>query len=294
MIKSRTLVFSEDEKLRMDVYQPLKPREDRACVVSLHAGGFAKGSREDIDQLETAVALLREGFTVITVDYPLTLKGHGYVEVKRAAIRGKLGKACYAAVLAAAKGCAAAIKYICANAKMLDIDSEKIILLGSGAGAMAVLQMEFYRSVGVGTVNKTLGSWSPVAVVAYAGALVCKGRYVDYGLTPAPTMLVYGSEDKIMPTHRKYVPMGYNIFGPVRLQHEIRLAGGVCWRVVVKGAEHEVYAAFRATKSLVFRFVEQVLAGEIQSKIIEITDLQVPVDGWQGKTILDLLKETTQ
>ena len=292
MRRKKTLVFAG--QLKLDIFWPSKPREDRASVLSLHAGGFAKGSREDIEQLEIAVNLLREGFTVITMDYPLSLKDYDYAEVKRAVFRGKLGEVCYSAALTASKACAEAIRFLCEQAEELDLNPKRMILLGSGAGAMTVLQTEFYRSVGVGTVNRTLGvGWRPVAVVAYAGALTCKGRYVDYGRTPAPTMLVYGDQDKIMPTHRKYLPLGHNLFGPVRLQHEIRAAGGVCWRVAVNGGEHEVSAAFRETKSLFMRFVEQALAGgEMQSKIVQIAGLKVPVSGWSGKTTLDLLKET--
>ena len=73
--EKKTLTFSEENGLSMDVYYPCEPRGDRACALSLHGGGFFEGSKTDEEQLALAQNLLAEGFIVCCMDYRLGLRG---------------------------------------------------------------------------------------------------------------------------------------------------------------------------------------------------------------------------
>ena len=63
-----------DSALYLDVYKPVNPREDKACVVILFGGGFYLGTRDNLYIKQSAEPLVERGFTVISIDYRLGLR----------------------------------------------------------------------------------------------------------------------------------------------------------------------------------------------------------------------------
>ena len=73
--KKETFAFVErDSTLYLDVWHPIKPRPDSACVVAVFGGGFVVGERDDELQTNIAHALTERGFIVVSPDYRLALK----------------------------------------------------------------------------------------------------------------------------------------------------------------------------------------------------------------------------
>ena len=123
--------------LQMDVYSPLKQRTDRACVITLHGGGFAEGSRQDEWSVKSAKALTEKGFVVISVDYQQGMQKEDIFRQNSSLLRlHYLFQYCIDLAL---YDLAKAIRYVYDNAAALNIDSDRIILAGCSSGAIMAL-----------------------------------------------------------------------------------------------------------------------------------------------------------
>lgn len=71
--------MERDSALKLDVYRPEQPREDKAAVITVFGGGFFSGARDKREMKQSAIALLERGFTVISIDYRLGFKDSAMV-----------------------------------------------------------------------------------------------------------------------------------------------------------------------------------------------------------------------
>ena len=144
-LKSDTYAYVErDSTLYLDVYRPETPRADKAAVISLFGGGFFAGARDNRQMKDVARVLTERGFTVISIDYRLGFRDKEMVAQNRSVF--KLTGLFNWCIDIAVEDCAAAISWVCANSGMLDIDPDRIILTGNSAGAVTVLQLDYYRA----------------------------------------------------------------------------------------------------------------------------------------------------
>lgn len=112
--EKRDLVYFTlgDRNLRIDVFQPAKKRPSGyPAVLIVHGGGWRSGNRAQ--HIPLAQHLAAAGFTSLTVEYRLSTE------------------ALYPAAVHDVK---AAIRWLRANAKRFNIDSNKIAILGFSAG----------------------------------------------------------------------------------------------------------------------------------------------------------------
>jgi dienelactone hydrolase len=122
-----------EKPLLLDIYQPagdnvpvLKPG-----VILVHGGGFEVGDR--LDQAENAQQFAQRGYTVVSIDYRLTSDDP--------ATSG--GTPILRATIAAIEDVLTAIKWMKDNAEDLGVDSNRIVLGGYSAGAVASLYAAF-------------------------------------------------------------------------------------------------------------------------------------------------------
>lgn len=102
---------SEDQKF--DIYYPETGEGPFPVIINLHAGGFCGGSAKDFT-LPPMFQLLEKGYAMVSLDYRLSAEVH------------------WPACVYDAK---AAVRYMRAHAKELNIDPNKIISWGYSAGA---------------------------------------------------------------------------------------------------------------------------------------------------------------
>ena len=140
-----THAFAErDSVLYLDVHRPLKPRDDKAAVIAVFGGGFFTGARDNQYQLALADSLTHRGYTVISIDYRLGLKDSLMVAEHNSLF--KLTDLFQYCIDIATEDCADAVAWTIAHASELDIDPSKIVLTGSSAGAITVLQLDYCRA----------------------------------------------------------------------------------------------------------------------------------------------------
>ena len=183
-VKSYTYKKYEKQKLKLDFYRPKKIRKNYPLIVFVHGGGFSGGKRNDNNIVSFANFLTERGYAVASVSYRLTMKGIGFgcnVNATR-----KIN-----AFNNASEDISLALKYILKKRKF-KINSKKIILMGSSAGAEAILNLAFVYE------NKILPKdFHFAGVISMAGAL----RTIDKLTlkTAVPTQLFHGIEDKLVP-----------------------------------------------------------------------------------------------
>lgn len=274
-----------DSTLFLDVYRPATPRADKACVVALFGGGFFSGERNNGYQRLVGKMLSDRGFTVVSIDYRLGLKDT--VKMKEfKGIRGMQGMFQYCIDLAV-EDCAAAVAWVCAHAAELGVDTSKVVLTGSSAGAIAVLQMDWCRANGEGVVSALPLGWRPAAVVPYAGGIMSHGK-PTWKTPPAPTMLMHGTKDKIV-AYKKFPPiLSYGIYGAKKVFKQMRKQEYPCWIVRFEGIGHEVATWLPGSVDLFCAFVNQALAGRISELDATMKDSKLVPTRWTDMTVKDL------
>lgn len=284
----------------MDVYYPENPRGDKASILTLPGGGFYDGARDDELQLKIIEMMLGKGFIVISADYRQGM---------RAKLRGKhsirdispfdlpmILKYC---VDVAVEDCIAAICYICDNAEELGIDSARITLSGSSAGAITVLQTEFCRVNNVILARSLPPLWQPLAVVAFAGAVFCDIRNFKFPGTTAPLFLVHGGKDSVVFSGRQMVTPMRSFYGAERITLELLKNGGSFRTICFAHAEHEVSMLMPEMADEISNFVSCAIYGYLENEFDEYVRLEsnlteAEIERWRGKNALMLINENLQ
>jgi len=157
--------------------------------------------------------LSREG----KIDYRLGLKGSNKVGIAQVNV---LDKAIHMAV----EDLFSATNFILENADQFGVDPSNIVISGSSAGAISVMQAEYEIA------NRT--SWASVlpegfnyaGVMSFSGAILSREGKVDYKTVPCPTMMLHGTSDELVPYKQiKVFKLGF--FGGGKLVERFKKFG---------------------------------------------------------------------
>lgn len=286
--RRQTFKFAErDSALWLDVWQPEVPRSDRACVVALFGGGFVNGTRDNEYQTEVARLLTARGYTVVSPDYRLGLRDSVHVSQAKG-VSGATDLFLWT-ITVATEDCAAAVAYVVQHAGELNINPDRIVLTGNSAGAITVAQLDYCRANNLAPAAALPEGWRPAAVVPYAGAVMCKGK-PTYQTSPAPTMLMHGTKDKIV-AYKRFPPVGSKVlWGANTLFKRMKKQGFPCWIVRFEGIGHEVASFLPGSVDLFCGFVEQVFDGRVTTLDATMRDTKLQPTQWTKMTVIDLYK----
>lgn len=277
-----------DSTLYLDVHRPSQPRADKAAVVAVFGGGFVVGTRDSKYQLAIADSLTKRGFTVISIDYRLGLKNTEMVENNQSIF--KLDDLFQYCADIATEDCAAAIAWICDHAQELDIDPTKIVLTGSSAGAITVLQLDYCRANGLPEASALPQGWKPAAIISYSGGIICYGG-LKYKTSPATTMLMHGTKDKIVSYKKFGLPFNSKLYGSKQIHKKMNRQGFPHWFIRFEGIGHEVASWLPGSVDLFCGFVDQALAGRVTNLDATMTDSKLQPTEWTNMTIWKLYKK---
>ncbi|MGH9014166.1 MAG: alpha/beta hydrolase [Acidimicrobiia bacterium] len=163
------------ETLHLDLYQPsgdTAPR--RPVLIWVHGGGYTTGDKSSMAGLATAFA--KRGYVSASISYRLRADADQHI---------------YDAIKAAQHDAQAAVRWFRANAGHYRIDSERIAIGGSSAGAITALQVA-YRSDDPGD------SGNPGYPSHVAAAISISGFAVDLdeiGPGDAPVVYFHSTRD---------------------------------------------------------------------------------------------------
>lgn len=183
------------EKLYLDRYM-LDAEADapRPCMIFAFGGGFVKGVRNHEYYSIYFERLAREGIVVVSIDYRLGLKNLD-ADGGMVAMIGAFDNAVNMAV----EDMYCATNFVIANSQEWAVDTTKIMLSGSSAGAIAAVQAEWMRANGAWRAQVLPKDFRYAAVVSCAGAIFSIKGKPKFDATPAPMLLFHGTSDKNVP-----------------------------------------------------------------------------------------------
>ena len=286
-LKCDTYRFVErDSFLCLDVYKPEVPRADNASVLMAFGGGFFSGERNNNQMKEWAQALVEHGFTVISIDYRLGFKDSAAVASHRRLLQlPDLFKYC---IDIAVQDCAAAVAWVHSNAGMLGIDPSKLILTGSSAGAITVLQLDYCRANSLPQASALPAGWKPAAVIPYSGGVMCLDSKLKYATDPAPTMLLHGKKDRIVTYKSIGLPFGEKMHGGKKMDKALNRQDIPHWFIRFDGIGHEVANWLPGSIDLFCTFVDLTLAGRTTTLDATMTDSGLKPAAWAQMNMLQL------
>ena len=196
--EKETYLYAEKDtnKLYMDVYIPQVQNEQQACLFFAYGGGFISGKRDDNQVQKLKKYYTDKGYVVIAIDYRLGMKG------KTAGSAIASVKKFKTAIDMAAEDMISALDYTLKNlleTKKYTINPKHIILMGSSAGAITVLQTDYALCNGYLNSNILPDSFRLAGVISYSGAIFSVHGRPKYKLhEPAPTLFCHGMADKLV------------------------------------------------------------------------------------------------
>ncbi|WP_417352362.1 alpha/beta hydrolase [Flavobacterium alkalisoli] len=188
--KTLTYFVNDSTKLELDLFIPKKQGKEKSpLLIHVHGGGFAVGTREWGHHIAKHAAC--QGYVAASISYTL------YMKDKKFSCDGILSEKVKAFQIAANQLWQATLFFI-KNSEKYNIDTSKIFISGSSAGAETVLHATYW--------NRDLMNIYPDKLPAsfkYAGVISGAGAIMDLNLitkeSVIPTLLFHGSCDPTVP-----------------------------------------------------------------------------------------------
>ncbi len=240
--------------LFMDVYEPAKGSVrkldgiEKPTIIFMFGGGFIEGTRDDDGYHKWFKQLTDNGFHLISIDYRLGLKGSTKVGVAQVNV---LDKAIHMAV----EDLFSATNYIIENASQLGVDPANIVISGSSAGAISVMQAEYEISRGTSWASVLPAGFNYAGVMSFAGAIFSREGKVDFIGNPCPTLMLHGTSDDLVPYKQiKFFNLGF--FGAGKLIDRYKKFGLNYNMYHFIGNGHEIAGSMDKTLDLQMKFIE--------------------------------------
>ena len=265
--KVQMKTYNYADTLQLDFYSIatdtflLKP-----TIILVHGGGFTAGQRNGGDEKGLSKYLAKLGFNVASIDYRLSRKGKSF------------GCDCAASIkmntyTEAVADLSKAINYLTKGQKPFHVDSSKIFLIGSSAGAETVLNFLFmrydYRFKDLPYPDATI-----LGAISLSGAVVNENNIYDGN--KVPLLFFHGMKDSVVPygtnAHRNCATtdIGYlNLNGPKSIAERLSDLDGNYKVYKSEEGGHEWASLGFDFPELISQFIEQVLNGEATMRDFE-------------------------
>ncbi|QXP69308.1 carboxylesterase family protein [Polaribacter sp. R2A056_3_33] len=232
--KEKTYTYhqlKDEESLKLNFYKPKKAKGKTPLLVYVHGGGFSGGSRNDKKSRDFAEEMVQYGYSVASISYRLTMKGKGFGCATNSSLK-------IAAFNEVSKDISYAVKYLIAHKNKFKIDIDNIILVGSSAGAEAILNLAYVYD------NKILNkNFKFAGIIAMAGAITSIDNITSDNAIP--TQLFHGVKDNLVPyyiaSHHycKLASPGYlNLFGSRAIANKLKAINKPYYLYSIKEGSH--------------------------------------------------------
>lgn len=184
-ITKETLTYKDT--LQLDFYALEKFQSSaQPLLILVHGGGFASGKRDGSDEIEFSRKMAEKGYAVASISYRLTRKND--VFNCDCATDKKIKS-----FVDGAEDLADAIVFL-SDQPYLQFNRNKIVLIGSSAGAEIVLHLAFmhddYRFKHLAPINIA-------GLISFSGAMI-DASYINE-TNAVPSLFIHGKKDKLVP-----------------------------------------------------------------------------------------------
>ena len=261
----------DGEELYLDRYMLDKAVDaPRPCLIFAFGGGFVQGVRNHEYYSIFFDHLAREGFAVVSIDYRLGLKGlkpEGSVEDMIEVFQN--------AVNIAVEDMYAATNYVIENAEAWMVDTSKIVISGSSAGAITAVQAEWMRCNGAERAEVLPEDFRYAGVVSCAGAIFSVNGKPKFKSKPAPMMLFHGTSDRNVPYDHAAM-FGVGFYGSEYIAKQLDRLDSPYWFYSVEYADHRIAGTpYIYNCDLIVQFINDfVIRGESLQIRTDVVDLE--------------------
>lgn len=162
---TRVYAVKDGQELKMDIYTlPSETKMEQPCLMFVFGGGFKEGSRDAAEYTDYFTYFAERGFVVVSIDYRLGMKDAPAPGIfNTQPLRN--------AIAMAVSDLYSATDYVLRNAQELNIDSTRIIISGSSAGAITVLQADYEERDYKPSADVLPEKFHYAGVISFAGGI---------------------------------------------------------------------------------------------------------------------------
>ncbi|MGD1889193.1 MAG: alpha/beta hydrolase [Cyclobacteriaceae bacterium] len=238
-VATYTYAEKPDENLALDVYTPQNDQDSqRPLLLYVHGGGFSGGQRDSEVNRQFCHQVAQRGYVAVSMSYTLTMKGQSFscdqptpnkIETFRQA----------------ANDIARATQFLISQRSELGIDTTRIVLAGSSAGAEAILHAAYWPETRLAGDTRLLSEdFRYAGLISMAGALVSLDWITEE--TAIPSQFFHGTCDNLVPygeAPHHYCTVGepgyMPLFGAEAITAKLRELGKSYYLHTVCGGRHE-------------------------------------------------------
>ncbi len=251
----------DTNRLLMDVYVPQQQNDEQSCMVFVFGGGFVSGARDDHQITKLQQYYNDKGWVVIAIDYRLGLKGF-----KKYTLVSGLEKFKHAVDMAG-EDLISATGFILDSLQRrsdFQIDPNQIVTLGSSAGAITVLQADYFLGNRIHGAEHLPDSFHYAGVISFSGSVLSRKGNVKYRIQPpAPTLLCHGTEDRLVP-YKQIRVFNQGMFGSNALAKRFCKYDYPFHIRRYTGLAHEVAGIYPQEFNLIDNFIAEYVFGKKQ------------------------------
>jgi acetyl esterase/lipase len=234
-----TYADKADEQLQIDVYRPEGDTDqDRPLLLYVHGGGFSGGSRDGAATVQFCREMAQKGYVTASMSYTLVMKGQSFSCDQPTPNKINTFRL-------AGQDIARATDFFLERQQEFGIDPQKIVLLGSSAGAEAILHAAYWDEAIREDDNRLVPEdFQYAGLVSMAGALVTLDWVTEE--TAIPSQFFHGTCDNLVPygaaPHHYCSPdqPGYMpLFGAYAITQKMAALGKPYYLYTACGGKHE-------------------------------------------------------
>ena len=211
-----TYLYAERDtcSLYFDVYRPVPEAQttfegkDKPTIIFLFGGGFIQGERNGKYFADWFVRLRENGYTVVSIDYRLGMKG--YQVGKGVSGAAKASEQFYKSQQMGIEDLFSAVAFIAENREELGIDPDNLVVAGSSAGAIISVAAEY--DIANGHTGNLPEGFNFKGVMSFAGGIISIEGAPEFKSAPCPMLLLHGTADQAV-AYKKFGVMGRGIWG---------------------------------------------------------------------------------
>lgn len=284
-----TYAKKDSTTLELDYYAPAENSQTefsdkrKPTILFLFGGGFKNGTKADKEYLGYFKAMTEKGYGVISIDYRLGMKG---VVTKGGISSFKLF---YKSIHMAMEDLFSATLFLIEKGESFGVDSNSLVLAGSSAGAISVLQgvWECDRRSDAAAVLPR--NFRYAGVMSFAGGVISDCWAPTFSTGVCPMLLFQGTGDKVV-EYKKIQVFNLGFFGTDAISGRLKKVNARAMVFRYEGNGHEIAGIMDRTVDIQDFYIKHcVMLGESHKADALITD--PTIKKWNLKNTAELYKK---
>ncbi len=262
-----TFAVRDTCSLSMDLYFPKDDCGKHPCVIFVYGGGFINNNQREAGVVKYCRRLADAGYVTAATDYRLGLKG-----IKNKGLLS-MAKSLDNAVRLSTEDLFSAVQHLITFADEYNIDPSQIILVGSSAGAITVLQADYELGNGTALAAAMPEGFRFAGVISFSGAVFSNNGKCKWSVQPpAPTLFFHGTSDELV-TYDKIQFFNMGFYGTKSLVERFETFDYPYMCIRFNNRYHEVAAFMNTCFDQTLGFIQQFVRDKKNWQVdITVTD----------------------